>query len=272
MSAKQENRGLGRILQEARVARGISRERLARELNLPVSLLEAIETDHWEKVPPGRERPLARILARSLELDPKQYPEAWDAVPGSIDQELGDPKQDRLEQVIMGAMTLGSIGLLAWLLIPVRNLKGETESTPRMSLISVPATWKPPSSDQPYPVLGDVLPEAPLNDQGILVNLRSIDTCEVRIEYGEGQTLQHTLRISEPWHLRVKGPFTLHLDNGGVVNLEVGGRHIQHGASVATSWSGRFTEEGQWILPKNEGKTIPPTAPETTPETPVEEE
>lgn len=266
MNTEQESSGLGHILQEARIARGISRERLAREVHLPVLLLDAIEMDRWDKVPPGRERPLARILARSVGLDLTQYPEAWDAVPGVPDQEVGDPKQDLVEQVIMGVMTLGSIGLLAWLLIPGRDLKGSVEFTRHVQTSSKPSAWKPPVSGQPYPVLGDVLPEIPINDQGILVSLRSMDTCEVRIKKKEGETLRQTLRISEPWNLRVKGPFMVYLDNAGVVNLEVAGQRIQHGASVATPWSGQFSEEGRWILPKKNTETMPPTAPETAPE------
>ena len=91
-----------------------------------------------------------------------------------------------------------------------------------------------------------------MNDQGTLVSLRVMDTCEVNIEPqtdAGGPRLVRTLRVSEPWRLRVKGPFTLRLDNAGVVNVEVAGRRIVHGQSVGEPWTGQFDEEGHWLRP-----------------------
>ena len=85
-----------------------------------------------------------------------------------------------------------------------------------------------------------------------------MDTCEVRLEPApeSGEPAQtRTLRVSEPWRLRVKGPFTLSLDNAGVVNVEVAGVRISHGQNVGEAWSGRFDAEGHWLQPP------PPPAP-----------
>ena len=91
-----------------------------------------------------------------------------------------------------------------------------------------------------------------------------MDTCNVRIEPqadDAGQPLVHTLRVSEPWRLRVKGPFTLSLDNAGVVNVEVAGVRIPHGQSVGEPWTGRFDENGRWLRPEvpklPEGAPVP---------------
>ena len=51
---------------------------------------------------------------------------------------------------------------------------------------------------------------------------------------------------------RVKGPFTLSLDNAGVVSVEVAGHSIRHGQSVGEPWTGRFGADGQWL------RTAPP--------------
>jgi hypothetical protein len=65
-----------------------------------------------------------------------------------------------------------------------------------------------------------------------------------------GHELEQTLRMSEPWKLRVKGAFSLHLDNAGVVAAEVAGVKISHGAGVGQQWSGAFDDRGNWLQPK----------------------
>ena len=89
-----------------------------------------------------------------------------------------------------------------------------------------------------------------------------MDVCQVRIEPQPdlgGEPQVRTLRVSEPWRLRVKGPFTLILNDAGVVNVEVAGRHIVHGQSVGEPWTGRFDGEGRWLRPD------PPQLPEGAP-------
>jgi hypothetical protein len=109
-------------------------------------------------------------------------------------------------------------------------------------------------------VLGELLPEAPLNEQGILVSLRAMDTCEVKLESGVGEPPQaRTLRVSEPWRFRVKGPFSLALDNAGVVNVEVAGQRIPHGQNVGEAWTGQFDAEGHWLRPPQ--PPAPPAEP-----------
>jgi hypothetical protein len=190
--------------------------------------MEAIEADDWAALPPGRPRPLARQLAQRLGVDLDFHTGAFHTVPGVRELEPPDPRREKLERVVMG-------------------LPKATPPPP------------PPPSVAPYPVLGELLPEAPLNEQGILVSLRGMDACEVRLEplpESGGQRLARTLRVSEPWRLRMKGPFTLFLENAGVVNVEVAGLHIPHGQSVGESWVGRFDVEGRWLKP------APPVLPE----------
>lgn len=261
---------VGQILRDARVAKGLSREFLAVELKLPLRHIEAIEADDWDALPPGRPRPLARQLAKRLGVDLAFHTSAFQVVPGAQELPIPDPRQERLERIVMGLLTVASILVAAWLVVPGPSLG---QKLPPSYLTTLPKATPPPPpapSRSPYPVLGELLPEAPLNDQGILISLRALDTCEVRLEPAPetgGQVQVHTLRVSEPWRLRAKGPFTLTLDNAGVVNVEVAGVRIAHGQNVGEAWTGRFDAEGHWLRPP-----APPAPPPVESQPPEDEE
>jgi hypothetical protein len=130
----------------------------------------------------------------------------------------------------------------------------------------------------PYPVVGEVLPEVPVNDEGVLVAMRAMDTCGAVIQslpadrpgprnLGAAEQ-KHTLRVSEPWRLRVQGPFTIALDNAGVVALEVAGRRIRLGQTVGEPWKGSFGPAGEYLLPPESAPRNSATAPETDPNQP----
>jgi transcriptional regulator with XRE-family HTH domain len=267
-----EETTVGQLLRQAREAKGLSLEDLAQELKLPLGHLKAIEGDRWDALPPGRPRPLARQLAARLEVDMEYHTGAFQIVPGVQELEPPDPRQERLEKVVMVVLTAASVLVLLWLVVPGPSL-GRKPGPSYLTALTRPSLPPPPApTTSPYPVLGELLPEAPLNDQGVLVSLRGLDTCEVRIEPQPdlgGPPLARTLRISEPWRLRVKGAFTLILDNAGVVNVEVAGRRIAHGQSVGEAWTGRFDGEGRWLqppLPKlPEGAPVPDDGDGTQP-------
>lgn len=261
----REDETVGRILREARIAKGLSRERLAVELKLPLRHIEAIEGDDWAALPPGRPRPLARQLAERLGVDLEFHTGAFHTVPGAQEAEPPDPRQERLERLVMGLLTLASVLLVLWLVVPGPRLGKKPAPSWLTTLPGPSLPPPPPPSSSPYPVLGDLLPEAPINEQGILVSLRTLDTCEARLEPASetGAAPQaHTLRISEPWRLRVKGPFTLQLDNAGVVNVEVAGVRIVHGQSVGQAWTGRFDAQGRWLAPPRPVSEPVPAPPE----------
>lgn len=243
---------VGLLLREARIAKGLSREALALELKLPLRHLEAIEADDWAALPPGRPRPLVRQLAERLGVDLEVHTGAFHTIPGAMEADPPDPRRERLERVVMGLLSLASILLVLWLVVPGPSLGRKPAATyltdPPGSLLPHP----PPPATTPYPVLGEMLPEAPVNEQGILVSLRALDTCEVHLEpdpASGGPAQTRTLRISEPWQLRVKGAFILTLDNAGVVNVEVAGLQVPHGQNVGEAWTGRFDAEGRWVRP-----------------------
>jgi len=256
--------GLGAALASARLAKGLSREVLARELNLSVALLEAIEQEQWDRLPPGQERPVTRQVAERLDVDPEGYAHSWDSVPGAVEGEPPDPRRDLLERAVMGLLTIGSVGLLLWLVVPGRPIRGGALPGPRSAPPPIHTPVVLPTPDQPYPVLGEVLPEAPRNEEGVLVVLRVLDACSARIEREDGSE-GRVLQVSEPWRLRVRGAFTLRLDNAGVVKLEVAGRPILHGQSVGEAWEGRFGPEGQWLRQAPSEPKVRPSAPETDP-------
>jgi len=245
----RDDESVGRLLREARVAKGLSREALAHDLKLSLRCVEAIEADEWESLPPGRARPLARQIATRLEVDLQMHTGAFQVVPGSVELSPPDPRQERLERIVMGGLTLASVAIVAWLVVPGPSLGRKATPSYLTALSRAPLPPPPPPAPGPYPVLGELLPEAPINEQGILVSLRAMDTCEARIQGEDGTALQHTLRVSEPWRLRVKGPFSIALDNAGVVGVEVAGVRIQHGQNVGAAWTGQFDAEGRWLKP-----------------------
>lgn len=257
--------GLGASLERARLGKSLSRELLARELNLPIATLEAIEREEWDRLPPGLERPVTRQVALRLGVDPEQFPESWETVPGPAEGEPPDPRRDLLERCVMGVLTLGSAGLLAWLVVPGPRIRTGTQAGQAHSQdpIHAPAFKLPPA--QPYPVLGEVLPEAPTNEAGALVLLRALDACVARIDR-DGGSESRVLQVSEPWRLRVSGPFTITLENAGVVKVEVAGKPILHGQSVGEAWTGRFGPDGQWLRAAPSEPKTKPSAPETDPD------
>jgi len=243
---------VGQLLREAREAKALTREELAKELKLPLRHLEAIEADDWAALPPGRPRPLARQLAARLNVDLEFHTGAFQIVPGVQELDPPDPRQERLERIVMGVLTATSVLVVLWLVVPGPSL-GRKPPVNELLALTKPTLPPPPApTAAPYPVLGELLPEVPINEQGILVSLRGMDTCNVKIDpqaESGGQPQARTLRVSEPWRLRVKGPFSLTLDNAGVVNVEVAGHRIPHGQSVGEGWTGRFDAEGRWLKP-----------------------
>lgn len=256
------SQGLGRALEQARLEQGLSREVLARELNLAVQTLEAIEAEQWDRVQEGLKRPLARQLAERLGVDPLAHPRSWESIPGGDEQEPIDPRRERAERVVTSVLAVGSVGLLVWLVVPGARIPTGAPG-PKASL--PPAVYAParlPSQAQPYPVLGEVLPEAPRTAEGVLVSLRALDACEAAIEQ-EGREVRRTLQVSEPWTLRVKGDFSIRLQNAGVVKVEVAGRLIAHGQAVGEPWTGSFDPEGRVRRLEREAPKVVPAAPET---------
>lgn len=261
--------GIGEALRRSRIAQGLSLYALAHELNLSVHILEAVEEEDWRRIPPGRERPTTRQIADRLGLDVAAFAEQWRQVPGAAEQEPRDPRQEFLERILMSALTVGTAGLMLWLVVPGRSLRQEGPAARKGELAAGPAPWIPKDPAGPYPVVGEVLPEAPVTEEGALVSMRAMDACEARIQPGDGQPpLTRSLRVSEPWRLRVKGAFTLTLDNAGVVALEVAGRRIRHGRNVGEAWSGQFGDNGAWLIPEEATGRIPPPAPDQEPGNP----
>jgi len=267
--------GIGAVLRQTRIAQGLSLFMLAHELNLSVPILEAVEAEAWERLPPGRERPHVRQIAERLGVDLASFPDQWSQLPGALEQEAHDPRRESLERVLVSAITVGSVALLLWLVVPGPSLKRAPRTDAVREIEAAPAPWSPKDPAGPYPVVGEVLPEVPVNEEGVLVSMRAMDTCEAVVQGmaqgphdlqgPDGPAQKRTLRVSEPWRLRMKGPFTISLDNAGVVALEVAGRHIRHGRVVGEAWVGRFGPQGEWILPREAAPQNPPTAPETDP-------
>lgn len=256
--------GLGALFRQERVAKGISQETLARELRLPLRLLTAIETDAWEAIPPGRERPLARQVARRLGIDLEAHGTLWEQLPGAAAPETADSRRERLERILAGALTLGCLAVAAWLVVPGRNLRSGLTHRQTAPAAAPTAPWIPRTPAGPYPVLGELLPEVPLNEEGILVSLRAVDATGAVLEGASG--LQRIpLRVSEPWRGRVKGAFVLRLENAGLVTVEVAGRSIPHPHRIGQPWEGSFDAAGQWIRPP-----APPVPPPSAPEAPAE--
>jgi transcriptional regulator with XRE-family HTH domain len=267
--------GIGEVLRRTRIAQGISLFVLAHELNLSVAILEAVEAEAWERLPRGRERPHTRQIAERLGVDPGSFQEQWSQLPGALEQEPPDPRRESLERVLVSLIMVGCVALLLWLVVPGPSLKRNAKPLAQGLPEAGPAPWVPKDPAGPYQVVGEVLPEAPVDANGVLVFMRAMDTCEAVIQARPGHPAgpesapavldKRTLRVSEPWKLRVKGPFSISLDNAGVVVLEVAGRHIRHGHTVGEPWQGEFGANGEWYVPPPPAPQLPSTAPETDP-------
>jgi len=250
---------IGETLRAKRVAQGLSLFTLAHELNLSVSIIEAVEAEAWHRLPKGRERPHTRLIAERLGVDLDLFLDQWEQLPGAVEQEPSEPHREILEKALVSAIMVCSIILLIWLVMPGPNLKHPVHvaSAGKDIDLTVPPSWT--SSDGGtglYPVSGESLPEVPVNSDGVIVSMRAIDTCEATIRQYKNignpivqSEQKRTLLVSEPWRLRVKGPFTISLDNAGVVAVEVAGRCIRNRCTVGESWSGNFGANGKWILP-----------------------
>ena len=259
--------GIGKLLRAAREELGLSLDLVASELKIPMRLLIAIESDEWDAVPPGRGRPLARQLAARFHMDLDHHPDALGLLPGKTAEPPSDPRLERLERAAMAAVGVGSVALLAWLVIPGPNLR---ERASPSWLAKSPARLVPPPPPRAggaYPVLGEMLPEEPATAEGILVVLRAQDACDAEVVGADGVKLARPLQVSDPWKLRVKGPFSISLSNAGVVQVEIAGRPVPVGASVGEAWSGRFDENGAWIRPK-----LPPVPAEAPTQEPAPEQ
>jgi len=203
------------------------------------------------------------MIAKRLNLDLKSYSRVYYL--GEQEEEDTRPNNPKLEQAVAISMVAATLAMLAWLLIPAKSIVQTTaknESTNDQYIVP----WQKPISDQPYPVLGEVFPDSPITQDGVLVSLRATDTCTARIVMESGQEQTQVLRMSEPWKLRVKGPFVLHLDNGGVVSVEIAGSIIHHNVGVGHLWSGHFDGLGNWQRsPSLQPRTAKPNPPEPPP-------
>lgn len=248
--------GLGALLREARLRQGLGLPELAERLHWRQELLEAVEAEAWERIPPGQERPMVRQMAALLACDLDAHREAFARVPGEPAEEGPDPRQSRLERHATFVLGLALVGALAWLLKPGEGLRAQPEGAARPQPSRAWMAGERPR--QPFPVLGEALPEAPVTEEGILVYLRVQDLCRIQVSSGAGE-VTHEVHPGTPWQGRVKGPFRLALDNAGVGVLHVAGRRIAHGRPVGEGWSGSFDAQGLWL------QAPLPQAPEATP-------
>ena len=269
--------GIGNTLRLKRIALGLSLFSLAHELNISVSTLEAIEAEAWHRLAIGQERSCIEPVANRLEVDIKPFLDYLNDLP-AIEQELPDHYREPLEKVLVSAITVGSLALLCWLVIPGPSLKRKPNNINKLQEVTNTGTnnWFPKESSSIYPILGEMLPEIPVNEDGVLITMRAMDTCEAVVNFNNGNNnlmsnqgnmplteQRRTLMISEPWCFRAKGPFTIHLSNAGVVSLEVGGRRILGERHINGPWVGNFNSGGKWLIPAEPKLVHTPTVPET---------
>ncbi|MCL1892924.1 MAG: helix-turn-helix domain-containing protein [Holophagaceae bacterium] len=235
-------------LHNKRVALGLDLEKMSKEINISSKILNAIEKCDWSEIPSGLEFSLLEQIASRLEIDLKNHSVGVSSFSSSIAVENAHPGDLRRERVAMFGIMIATVVMLAWLLVPATDLSQPPTSNPQP-----PSTqrsfWQKPDSELPYPVLGEVFPESPITEDGVLISLRATDTCTATIKIEHGPVQKQVLRMSEPWKLRIKGAFVLTLDNAGVVAVEILGHKIQHGAVVGQQWSGSFDAQGNWLRP-----------------------
>jgi len=234
---------LNEVFREKRLALGLDLETLANELGISPKVIEAIESTDWTVVPSDTYYPSIIMIAKRLNLDLKSYSRVYYL--GEQEDEDTRPNNPKLERAVAITMVAATVAMLAWLLIPARSIvqtMSKNESATDQHIVP----WRKPVSDHPYPVVGEFLPDSPITEAGVLISLRATDTCTARIVMESGEVKTQVLRMSEPWKLRIKGPFSLNLDNGGVVSVEIAGMIIHHNVGVGHQWTGYFDSVGNW--------------------------
>jgi hypothetical protein len=151
---------------------------------------------------------------------------------------------------------------LAWLVIPGPDIKASHASANKVIPVAGFSHQHVEAPKQPFPVIGEAIPEAPVNEEGALITLRSMDVCKIKVE-GQGKVVEQAVRVSEPWKARMRGPFSIYMDNAGVAILEVAGKRVRHGLDVGKPWSGNFDENGQFVPPPPKESETQPNPPET---------
>jgi transcriptional regulator with XRE-family HTH domain len=233
---------------EKREALGLELEKMAEELGISANTIRSIEANDWSEVPSGGEYPLVLLIAKRLDIDLRNHPVSKSSFIDSYAVNEIQPGSLVRERVVMVVMTIAVVLVLAWLLIPAKGLVQYSDKDTQKTAATA-TFWQKPDSDQPYPVLGEVFPESPITADGVLISLRATDFCNARIVIENRHEQNQTLRMSEPWKLRIQGPFVLSLDNAGVVVVEIAGHRIQHGVGVGQQWSGSFDSNGNWLRP-----------------------
>ena len=247
-------------IRDKRVEMGIGSTEMASGLGLPPEALGALEAGNWSGFQPGEAYKLAQAISARLGLPLGDY--YVDRASFFGGQEAKDARQGdlRRERAVMFLMSAGLVATLAWLLIPAKDISQSAAAESRTMLYSS-SVWQKPANGQAYPVLGEVLPESPINADGVLVSLRATDACNASVAMANRSAQNQVLRTSEPWKLRIRGPFALHLDNAGVVAVEVAGRQIHHDVGVGLPWSGSFDENGELAQPVRQARPIRVPAP-----------
>ena len=127
----------------------------------------------------------ADVPARPGALEPAQPHRraAHDHQARRVHEALAAPlgRRERLERLVMGALTGASVLVVLWLVVPGPSLGRKAASSRLGTLPKLSLPPPPPPSSAAYPVLGEMLPEAPIDEQGILVSLRVMDACGARI-------------------------------------------------------------------------------------------
>ena len=235
--------GFGAAIRKARLGLGLGVGEFSADLGIQAEDLEAIERGDWSGLASESAYGLAVAVGGRLGLDLGAHSIDRAFFFGGMKDGSAHPKDRMREKTVLFVLAAGAALMLAWLLVPAKDMV----QTPRMERAPKPAgeaIWQRPAADLPYPVLGEVFPEAPISRDGVLITIRATDVCNARIETGAGQARSQSLSMSRPWKLRVVGAFQLHLDNAGVVSVEVAGTKIPLGAGVGQAWSGSFDASG----------------------------
>ena len=265
--------GSARCCAQARIAQGLSLFVLAHELNLSVPILEAMEAEAWDRLPLGARaapHPADRrapgggpgLLLRAVE------PAARGAGAGAARPAPGSTWSGSWWARSRWAPWPCCSGW--WCPAPASS---GAPRAPRREARgrAAPRRGCPRSPAGPYPGGGRGAARGARSTRRACSSpcapwtpaKRSSRVAQGR-RPGRLRPSSGTLRISEPWRLRVKGPFTIALDNGGVVALEVAGRSDPPGPTVGEPWKGRFGPHGRMARAGGRRPRTPrPRRPET---------
>jgi cytoskeletal protein RodZ len=234
MGRSVERVSFGRYLRSIRTERGVSLERLAEETKIGPGVLEAIEEEDFQRLPPPVfARGFLRAYARVVEADGDEVIRRYDAhrnMRRLSGEERHEPAREGLG---MGGKLLISLALLAALIVVClfgyRYWAAPGDGEPVLgegpaseAALSAPASDNAASGS---PVASPTPPAAGKTAQVLTITAQ--EDCWVKVVIDQGTATEHKLKAGGQVRLEARSSFNLLIGNAGGVKLQLNNAPVQ---------------------------------------------